>query len=142
MFDFVFGGKRKLALIRELLEQRMRAEGFDDMSSKLKVKELGRLELTGTPEGVLVTVIETVVKSQKHGMLLATIIKNIEDHRSSLGSDIERFKSILAVAQSNEAGDAVPAYCKYRLDIESPGRVSEEQFANAFLEAVPEISSW
>ena len=43
MFDFMFGGKRKLELIRELLEQRMREEGFDDMDSRLKVKELGKL---------------------------------------------------------------------------------------------------
>lgn len=49
MFDFLFGGKRKLELIRELLEQRMRDLGFDDMESRLKVKELGNVELMGTP---------------------------------------------------------------------------------------------
>ena len=41
MFDFIFGGKRKLELIRELLEQRMKEEGFDDIDSRLRVKELG-----------------------------------------------------------------------------------------------------
>jgi hypothetical protein len=35
MFDFIFGGKRKLKLISELLEQRMREQGFDDMDSRL-----------------------------------------------------------------------------------------------------------
>ena len=57
MFDFAFGGKRKLELIRELLEQRMREEGFDDMDSRLQVKQLGKLQLLGTPEGGIVTIV-------------------------------------------------------------------------------------
>lgn len=64
MFEFVVGGKRKLELIRELLEQRMREEGFDDMGSRLRVKELGKLQLLGTPEGAIVTIVETVFKSR------------------------------------------------------------------------------
>jgi len=35
MFDFILGGKRKLKLISEHLEQRMREQGFDDMDSRL-----------------------------------------------------------------------------------------------------------
>jgi hypothetical protein len=42
MFNFLFGGKQKLELIRELLEKRMREEGFDDMDSRLQVKQLGK----------------------------------------------------------------------------------------------------
>ena len=91
MFDFAFGGKRKLELIRELLEQRMREEGFDDMDSRLKIKELGRLQLIGTPEGAIVTIVETVIKSQKQGALLTSILSSIENHRNSLGSNPKEF---------------------------------------------------
>ena len=45
MFDFVFGGKQKLELIRELLEQRMRGIGFDDMDSKLQIKQMSNFQL-------------------------------------------------------------------------------------------------
>ena len=35
MFDFLFGGEKKLSLIRELLEQRMRKELAPDLASAL-----------------------------------------------------------------------------------------------------------
>ncbi len=142
MFDFMFGGKRKLELIRELLEQRMREEGFDDMDSRLRVKELGKLELLGTPEGGIVTIVETVVKSQRQGALLASILLSIENHRSSLGSDPQEFNEVLELARGPQAGHSVGAYCFYRLNIEHPGRVSMEQCMRALDQCAQEISSW
>lgn len=65
MFDFLFGGKKKLELIRELVEQRMRDVGFDDMDSRLKVKQLSNLQLMGTPEAAIVTIIEATLKMQQ-----------------------------------------------------------------------------
>lgn len=38
MFGFLFGGDRKLSLIRELLEQRMRRSGYNDLEYRLEVK--------------------------------------------------------------------------------------------------------
>jgi len=142
MFDFVFGGKRKLELIRELLEQRMREQGFDDMDSRLRVKELGKLQLLGTPEGGIVTIVETVIKSQRQGALLASILSSIENHRKSLGSDPHEFAEIINMARGPQAGASVGAYCFYRLNIEHPGRVSVEQCMRALDQCAQEIASW
>lgn len=142
MFDFIFGGKRKLELIRELLEQRMREEGFDDMESRLRVKELGNMQLLGTPEGAIVTIVETVVKSQRQGALLASILSSIENHRKTLGSNPHEFAEIIDMARGPEAGASVGVYCYYRLNIEHPGRVSVEQCMSALTQCAPEIASW
>jgi hypothetical protein len=142
MFDFVFGGKRKLELIRELLEQRMREQGFDDMDSRLRVKELGNMQLLGTPEGAIVTIVETVVKAQKQGALLTSILSSIENHRKTLGSNPVDFADVLDMARGPQAGESVGFYCYYRLSIEHPGRISAEQCISALDQCAPEIASW
>lgn len=142
MFDFMFGGKRKLELIRELLEQRMREEGFDDMDSKLRVKQLSKMDLMGTPEGAIVTIVETVMRLQKQGALLSQILSSIENHRKSLGSNPQEFSEILEVARGPEAGNSVGMYVYYRLNIEHPDRVSVEQCMSALDQSATEISSW
>jgi hypothetical protein len=142
VFDFMFGGKRKLELIRELLEQRMREEGFNDMDSRLKVKELGKLQLIGTPEGAIVTIVETVIKNQRQGALLTSILSMIEDHRRALGSDVREFNEILVLAGGPQAGNSVGIYCMYRLNIEHPGRVDAEQCSRALEQCAQEIASW
>ncbi|MBL1263625.1 hypothetical protein [Candidatus Methylomicrobium oryzae] len=142
MFDFVFGGKRKIELIRELLEQRMRDVGFDDMEYRLKVKELSNMQLIGTPEGDIVTIIGTVIKLQKKGLIIKDIIESIEDHRKILGQDRNELLNILKIASgpAHEAGGAIPMYCWYRLTIEKPpGIMTEEQFQNAFMQAAEEL---
>lgn len=140
-FDFLFGGQRKLSLIRELLEQRMRDLGFDDMESRLKVKELGNVELMGTPEAAIVTIIETVVKLQRQGLFIGQILLSIENHRKSLEQDDLTFAEIMSVASGSaeEAGTAIPVYCFYRINLEHPGRMTEEQFGNAFMQATKEL---
>jgi hypothetical protein len=135
MFEFLFGGKKKLELIRELLEQRMRDHGFNDMEYRIKVKEMSNFQLMGTPEGAIVTIIENVFKMQKQGLLLGQIFLSIEEHRKTLGQDVKEFNEILKIARGNSAGDAVPMYTFYRLNVEAPGKVTEEQFINAFSQA-------
>lgn len=144
MFDFVFGGKRKLALIRELLEQRMREEGFDDMASRLRVKQLGSLQLLGTPEGAIVTIVETVIKSQKQGAPLHQILSSMEDHRRSLGFDRQEFYPILEMSTEREPDEyaTIATYVLYRMTIEHPGRVSGEQCINALNQSAQEIDAW
>lgn len=138
MFDFLFGGKKKIEFIRELVEQRMRDLGFDDMDSRLKVKQLSNLELIGTPEAGIVTVLEAVIKMQKQGISIRQILESIENHRKNLGHDAAKFSSLLNLASgsSEEAGSAVPMYCFYRLNMEAPGRMSEEQFFKTFEQIV------
>jgi hypothetical protein len=137
MFDFLFGGKKKIELIRELLEQRMRDLGYDDMEYRLHIKQMGNMELMGSPEAAIVTIIESVLKLQSQGVLLGGVIHNIEDHRKSLGHDETKFRRILAMATGSisQAGEAIPEYCFYRISIEQPGKMSQEQFAKAFTQA-------
>lgn len=137
MFDFLFGGKKKLELIRELLEQRMRDLGFNDMEYRLHIKQMGNMELMGSPEAAIITIVESVLKLQKHGLIIAEIIRTIEGHRKSLGQNESEFRKILAMATGSvtQAGEAVPAFCFYRLNVEQPGKMTEEQFISAFTQA-------
>ena len=138
MFGF-FLGKRKLALIRVLLEQRMRNSGFDDMEYRRNLKELSNIQIIGTPEGTLVTIVDTVVKLQRKGMLLRQALTSIENHRRRIGSEPATIEKILAISSGPDAGMSVPLYCKYRLDIEHPGRFSEEHLMKAFRLATEEL---
>jgi hypothetical protein len=94
MFDFLFGGSRKLALIRELLEQRLKDWGLDDMESRLYIKQMGNLELMGSPEAGLVTIMESVIKLQKKGGTVSQIIQSIENFRSQ-AHDENQYRVIL-----------------------------------------------
>lgn len=139
MFDFIFGGKAKLELIRELLLQRMNMLGFDDAESKLKVKQFGNTQLIGTPEGTVVSIIQAVVRFQKKGLLIGQIIDRLERHRRSIGHDDNEFDCIMKIANSasaEQAGEAVPMYCRYRLDLEYPNlHISDDHLGSAMLKA-------
>ena len=137
MFDFIFGGKKKLELIRELLEQRMRGIGFDDMEYRLKIKEMSNFQLIGTPEGTLVSIVEMVIKLQRQGMLISQILQTIENHRKSTGQNLNEFTEILNSTRgtTEQASEAIPGYCYYRINYEYPGHITLEQFTNAFLQA-------
>jgi hypothetical protein len=139
MFDFLFGGKRKIELIKELLEQRMREAGFTDIDSRIKVKSLGNLELTGTPEGAVVIIIETVMKMQRQGALLGQILSSIENHRKRLGQEPGDFNEILKISRGSQAGASVPMYVHYRIGIEAPGRMSDDQINRAIELTVSEL---
>ena len=141
MFDFLFGGNRKLELIRKLLEQRMCDEGFSDVDSRLKTKELGNVQLMSTPEAAIVTILETVIKSQRQGALIGQILLSIENHRKTLGEDESIFEKLMALAcsSSEKAGEAIPMYVIYRLNIEHPHTMDIEQITRAFGQAVQEL---
>jgi hypothetical protein len=51
-------------------------------------------EIFGTPEGTLVTIIETVFVSQAQGKLLRDILENIENHRKQIGENKIGFNNI------------------------------------------------
>jgi hypothetical protein len=140
MFEFLFGGKRKLELIRELLEQRMREAGFDDLESRLKVKELNNTLLSGTPEAAIVTIVETTLKMQKQGILLFNILSAMENHRGSLGRNADTFNEILQVSRGPDAGYAVPMYIHYRVNLEAPGRMSADQIERAIAQCIQVFS--
>lgn len=142
MFDFLFGGTRKLSLIRELLEQRMRKSGYDELEYRLEVKRLGNNQLTGTPEGTIVTILETIFKMQKNGLMLGQIISTIEDHRKRIGSDQNKFDIVLNTAQSANPGDCVTEYCTYRIYIEYNSMLNPSEVEDVVTEAMKEIPNW
>lgn len=142
MFNFLFGGDRKLELIRGLVEQRMQDEGYSDVDSRLKTKGMGNVQLTSTPEAAIVTILETVIKSQRQGALIGQILLSIENHRKTLGEDQSIFEKLMALAcsSSEKAGDAIPMYVIYRLNIEHPHSLDIEQITRAFGQAVQELT--
>jgi hypothetical protein len=146
MFDVVFGGKKKLNLTRELVEQRMRSSGFDDLESRLQVKNLSNFQLSGTPEAAIISIIEVTLKLQKKNLFLSQILVAIEKHRERLGSEPDRFNQILQVTQSpnvEQASTAVFLYCIYRVDIENTGfPISDAQIAKTTIQAMNALSGF
>ena len=115
----------------------MRGMGFDDMEYRLKIKEMSNTQLIGTPEGTLVTIIENVIKLQRQGMLISQILQTIENHRRTIGQDLNEFREILDSTKGSieQASEAVPKYCFYRINFEHSGHMTSEQFGNAFIQA-------
>ena len=65
MFDFVFGGKKKLNLVRAIIEKSMKDSGLDGLESRAQVKNLSNFELIGTPAGIVVNIIDLVLEAQQ-----------------------------------------------------------------------------
>ena len=145
MFDFIFGGKKKLNLIKELLEQRMRVAGFDDLEYRLKVKNMSNIQLLGTPEATIVTIVDLVLRLQESGILLYEVLSKIENHRAKIGSDPKEFGRIFRQAKSvrsEDAGAAVPAYCIYRVYLEHSNVISENQVLSAMFQATNALTGF
>jgi hypothetical protein len=146
MFDFIFGGKKKLNLIRELVEQRMRSSGFNDLESRLQAKNLSNVVIASTPEAAIVSIIEVTLKLQKKHLFLSQILATIENRRKTLGSDPYRFSQILEVTQSRnveEASTAVLLYCIYRVGLENTGfPIPDAQIAKTFIQAANALSGF
>lgn len=126
MLSMFFGGKKKLNLIRLLLERRMAEMGYDDYEHQLILKNIGKLELLGSPEATLISIIEMVRNLQRKGMLISHILAKIEMKRSSSGSDQHQFKSCINLSRGSDPAQAIFSYCAYRLDIEHQGVVPKE----------------
>jgi len=145
MFDFLFGGKNKVNLIKELLEIRMRESGFNDLESRLKIKNLSNLRLMSTPEGTIVTIIELVLKFQKSGNLLFNILSTIENSRAKIGYDAEEFGRIFKLSKSSDvekAATSVAEYCIYRTHLEHTQIISEKQIVRAMFLATNALSGF
>jgi hypothetical protein len=75
-------------------------------------------------------------------VLLNQVLGAIEDHRKRTGHDPDAFAHIQSLCRksSEDAGAAVPLYTLYRVNLEHPGMMTEEQFESAFLQAVQTLS--
>lgn len=69
-------------------------------------------------------------------MLLVQVINALEEQRKSLGANLSEYSEIISVAKGPNAGEAIPMYALYRVNLEAPGRMTEEQFFNAFGKAL------
>lgn len=147
MFGFLFGNKneKKFGLIKKLIRIRMTEAGFDKDYTNKEIESLSRFRLMGTPEGTIVTILDTVTQSQKRGALLAHILPHMEKtRRLSGGSDLNKMNQIVQLAfDANKAGSSVPAYCIYRVGLEYPNTpIKSEQIHKAIILAMEDIVSW
>lgn len=135
MFGFLFGGDKKNELIRSLLQARMTSAGFQDREFLDHIKKMTKDQLIGTPEGTIVTIVETMKNLQDKGVFLTEIIQRIENHRRFSGHNAKDFQQILAMARGESAGVACALYALYRINLEAPGRMSEDDVFHAFSRA-------
>jgi hypothetical protein len=142
MFDFLFGGEKKLSLIRELLEQRMRRAGFDQMEYRLEVKRLGKIQILGTPEAAVVTIVETLIKMVKQEVPAFQIIESIENHRKNLGHNASEFREIINIAKSEDFGPSLFQYCRYRMSLEHNSLLTPLEVDYVASNAFEEIRQW
>jgi hypothetical protein len=116
----MFGnGKRRKALIMELVEHRMRMFGVDDRQIRLELKQLGTFRLMGLPEAIIVTVIETAIIHQKRGQLLQHTLEKMERQRKLVAHNAEFFQKILQQATGSNPAEALVSYSLYRIRLEN-----------------------
>ena len=116
----MFGnGKRRKALIMELVEHRMRMFGVDDRQIRLELKQLGTFRLMGLPEAIIVTVIETAIINQKRGQLLQHTLEKMERQRKLVAHNAEFFQKILQQAMGSNPAEALVSYSLYRIKLEN-----------------------
>lgn len=137
----MFGIKKRNALIRELIEWRMADSGFDDLSSRLKTKELSFLQIMGTPESTIVNIIETIIIYNNRSIPLHEALEKLERKRGRIGRMPTEFNDIRNLSIHN-AEAAVFLYCVYRVEVEHYGVMSTEQVDYVFSVAWKEIKSW
>lgn len=128
MFDFLFGGKRKLELIRELIVRRAIHDGLSNIEARVNVKSLGNMSLMGSPEGTIVSIVEILKKLKSNGDSIHGSLDAIERVRKQTGYDPSTFDYIKSLArQGNDYEFIIATYCRYRIDIEhSNAHISDE----------------
>lgn len=137
--DFSFDGEKKLSLIRALVGQRMRRASFDGMDYQLEVDRLGGLQLIGTPEGGIVTIVETVIKMTSQGAPLSQIIESIESHRKHLGHSKSKFREIINIAKGALPDPCLSIYCRYRISFEHNALLTPSEVDSVMVKAFNEI---
>jgi DNA-binding sugar fermentation-stimulating protein len=142
----MFGnGKRRKALIMELVEHRMRMFGVDDRKIRLEIKQLGTFRLMSVPEAIIVTVVETALIHQKRGQLLHHTLERMERQRKLVAHNGDLFNKILQQAVGNNPAEALVSYSLYRIKVEKQPAASMFDLnvtAELVSVAYQEISCW
>ncbi len=83
----------------------MQDNGFNEAECRLQIKKMTNTQLMGTPEATLFTILQSVIKLQRKGILLTPILNRIEQHRSFLGgSDPSKMNELVEIASGPDAG--------------------------------------
>ena len=102
----MFGkSKKRGALIKELVEQRLESRGVNSIDSRLKVKSLGMLAVMSMPEATMVVILEGVVKAQSRGIPLGQELIRVEQQRARQGHDSSAFARIIEKAKLKNIQD-------------------------------------
>ena len=141
----MFGkSKKRGALIKELVEQRLESRGVNSIDSRLKVKSLGMLAVMSMPEATMVVILEGVVKAQSRGIPLGQELIRVEQQRARQGHDSSAFARIIEKAKGSDPAEAMVDYLYYRnqLEASAEGQLSWDEVAGMIRTAYMEIRSW
>jgi uncharacterized protein len=133
LFRRIFGEDKKTRLIRALVTQRFESYGIET-EFRFELEKIGKLELLGTAEGTIVSIVETFVQSKKGGADDLDIIEHIERHRSQIGTDAEEYAKVFDDRKMN----FLEKYCIYRVRIECGvgPPILEDHIRSAILQAL------
>lgn len=141
----MFGkNKKRVALIKELVEQRLENRGVSSVDSRLEIKALGTLAVLCLPEATIVVVLEGVVKAQSRGIPLGQELIRVEQQRSRQGHESSAFARIMDKANGSNPAEAMIDYLYYRNQLEAPaeGKLTWDEVAGMIRTAYMEIRSW
>ena len=128
----IFGADKKIKVCREAMQLLLIEGGMSERQAIDTIKKMSDMAVLGTPVASIVTNIDTIIKSQKSGALIGSILAHIENHRRKMkGGDDESYEKILKLIKQSP-GEAVVEYVFYRHKLESPVAFTEEQFAKIF----------
>ena len=145
LFSNLFGGDKRVKVIREIIAMIAEIEGISEKEIASNLSSLTDNQALASTIGSIVVNIDTISKSQESGTPMLSILKHIENHRRKLGHNATQFDEVLGLCQSNP-GAAAMQFLHYRHNIENPGTLSDEQFAAVFEYAFRKIhylgASW
>lgn len=79
MFDFLYGGTKRVQLVRDLMSYLNRGD-YDD------IEGLSKSQLFNTPEGIIVDLTSSIYKMQSRGFLLGKCVAITEQSSGLYGS--------------------------------------------------------
>ena len=136
--------RKRIALIKEMIEVRLKHRGVDSVQARLSVKALGSFSAMSMPEATIVTVLEGIKAAYRRGTPLAHELIRIEKQRYRSGHDGLWFDEILALNHNENPGATFIDFLYYRNQMEAPenGKLTKDE-VNFLVEiAVTEIWSW
>ena len=145
MFGFRHG--KRVALIKELVETRLKLRGSDDVNNRLYIKSLGSFQTFSLPEGTIVALLEAAIVGQSKGVMLHHVLQRQETQRSLVsGSDNHTFQEIIKICLESNPAEAMLKYCSYRINIENKNNfekiITEDELMTLIPIAYDQIIKW